>query len=193
MDRKIGPTCRRIILSHADGGNTKKLQHQTIIFLLFFLVVGDYHEDIWKVGHLASVTTAGSPNKKTKSTPARFAPLCSLPYATLGSAPACGVRLLVLPDATRGCPLLVSVCGCPLRVSARGCLCVPVAWFPALPGAQTSVSHGARLPALPGSVRSHYIPALSCSHRRPAAYKLRWATGFGELHMLTSLHSPSSL
>jgi len=46
----------------------------------------------------------------------RFAPARSL----LGSAPACGARLATLPDAARGCPLLISV---------RGCLRVTVAWF----------------------------------------------------------------
>ena len=54
-----------------------------------------------------------SPIKKTKSTPARLAPLCfaSLPHAA---------RLALLPQAALDCPLLISV---------RVCLRVTVAWY----------------------------------------------------------------
>ena len=83
---------------------------------------------------------------------------------------------------------------CPLMVSARGCLRVAAARLQALLGAQPlATSCGNRLPALPGAVGCRCLPALSCSHRQAATYKhRRRGVASGELHMPTSLHSPSS-
>jgi hypothetical protein len=67
----------------------------------------------------------------------------SLLHTALASAPSCGARLLALPDAARGCPLLVS---------AHGYLRVVVARLRALPSAQPPASHDAQLPALLGAV-----------------------------------------
>jgi hypothetical protein len=108
-----------------------------------------------------------SPNKSSRRS-------VSLLHAALGSAPARSARLPAL-QMRRTATLS--------WFWARGCLRVAAAWLLALPSTQPPASRGTRLPALPGAVRDRCLPALSRSHRR--------AVASGELHMPTSLDSPS--